>query len=335
MQRLTLAAARSQLPSACFPPGQAATATLAAPYVNAAARELLSFGKWAGTVGKYAFTIYDNQLTLPRFLQTVLGAAIRGTGDRSKVWSSYLVANQWYQFISGGPGLLVNPPYDTAGFEDYRDTLVVFRDLPSEGRVKIVTTATEDAALTFHVRGIYQGQPVFTGTGSSRIEGENITIPQALGGTATSTSTFDAGDTLYSIVKPATHGVILMYLVDSLAVETLIGRYDPGELLPCYRRYSTPQRTDSSDQAVVFCKRRHVDAVVDNDEVFPANLGALECALLAIFARRKSDNNRYMTYMNNAMALLNADLTEETAAQSFGVFQIDPAIGMGDVPNLV
>jgi len=422
--RITLGLARTALPDVCFPAGAKNSAATAAAPINQATDLLITYGKWRGTLQQVAFTVYDDQITLPRNLFTVLGAAIRGTGDRSRLSWQQNVNNQWFQFITGGPGLNTNPPYDTFGFQDRGDGFMLIRDLPSVGRLKVVTTTTGESG-TFSIRGYSNSAKVYTGDGggdsvtvsgtlspnaaglylrigtlngygiyargvdyilfqggtdwilqdysggitqqadawssgsiegpagtyspsgaftgnaivvlnsaSAQIEGENLTLPNTVS-SVTSATVWDAANSIYSIVKPTTNGVLMLYLVDALNVETLVGIYAPGETLPCYRRYAVPRRCVESDQAVVFCKIRHVDVVVDNDEIFPGNLNALECALMALNYRRKDNMDRYESYMNDAMRSLNADLEDFTAEQSYGVMQIDISIGMGRVPNLM
>lgn len=332
---LTLGIARTQLPSVCFPPGAAATAQLAAPYINAATSSLISAGLWRGTKQRAVFTPYDNQITLSREMLCILSASVQGeSADNTLISGLYPVTSQWYQWLPGGPGLIVNPPYDIGRFVDQGDGFVCFRDLPSAGTLRVYTSATGESG-SFHVRGISGGQPVFTGVGGSRAEGENMALPSTVS-SVTSATTFDAGNSISAIVKPTTNGVLTLYHVDSLGAETLIGRYFPGETAPCYRRYWCPQPNTEDDwQVVALCKRKQYDVRVDNDEIVPGNLGALELAMIAINYRRNSEMSRYREYLAEAVAELNSELEEFDSDQAWGVVHLDPISGMGNVSNLV
>lgn len=332
---LTVQQARTILPPAALPAVYSGSASTAAPYINAATSWLLSHGKWRGSVAAAVFQVTDNvQVTLPRGMLSILGGAIQGTGDQFRQQYPWPVMNEWYQWIQGGPGLSTNPPFNTHGFEAQGDGFVIYRDLPSAGTIKIYNTTTESAG-TVNIRGLSNGQKVFTATGqgSAWIEGENVALPTAPSTSTQTITTWDAGNSLYGITKPSTNGIINFNQVGT--TETQIGSYEPGEQVPCYRRYLVPKRCNDSGQLVAICKRRHVDVVVDNDEIVPGNLTALEIALMAVSFRRRAETERAEQYIKMAIDELNSELEQFEAEQGYGTMQIDPSIGMGSVPNLV
>jgi hypothetical protein len=278
-------------------------------------RWFFSHGKWAGTVRNVIFKLYDDQITLPRNIGMILGAEVKGTGDRAKLHQAYNVTNEWWQFTSGGFGISVDAPDDVGQFIQNGDGLVTFRALPSAGTLKIVTTANESSGLKFHVRGYYDGSKVFTMESTTQIEGENASIPTTQGSSITFAATYDS---LYSIVKPVTNGVVLLYHVAEDDTETLVGSYEPGETHPCYRQYLVPKRYSSDDVIVARVKLRPVDVVADNDEIIPGNLNALEMGLQALSFRRNSDTTKMAEFIGMAIDELNAELAEETPEQSWG-----------------
>jgi hypothetical protein len=296
-----------------------------------ATEQLLNRGNWRGTNRKTAFAVYDNQFTLPRGLVTAKSAMVQGEDSPTYV-CSYPIRNEWYEFIPGGEGLIVNAPTDVCAFQDRGDGFVTFRDLPSAGTLKIYNSTTESAG-SFHVRGLVDGQKLYTGTGASRIEGVNIAMPTTASTSTLGAHTFDAGASLYSIVKPVTNGVITLYHVADDDTETLIGRFEPGETLPSYRRYYVPRRADDNGQVVAMCKAKHYDVVSDNDEIFPGNINALEYALLALNYRRKDEGDREDMNFAKALKELDVELEQFTAEQSMGHVSIDPRCQMTD--NLV
>lgn len=312
---------------------------------------LLVEGKWLGTMQTAVFEADDwvtdgIYITLPRGLQTLEAATIRGNANdddnrRLCQWRS-AVKNEWYQFIPGSLGLVLNPPCDTPAFVAQGDNFLTFRNLPAKGKLRITTTAVEAAALTFAIRGYLDGQKVFSSSGT--VEGESLTIPIVSGTSATTTSSFDEGDSLYSIIKSPTVGLLNFYLVsDSDSSVTKIGQYEPGELLPCYRRYLVPTpfcnedgTGDNADnQLITLCKRRYVPVVVDNDEIYPGNINALEMALSAIKARRSNNLGDYRDFMGQAISLLNSELDDANAEQSYGTVQMSPFSSMAYIPSSV
>lgn len=334
MSRVTLGLARAKLQKFCGPNG-AASADVP-DNVNIVSAWMLSHEKFRGSTQKVVFQIYDDQVTLPRNLLTILGASIQGVGDNFRQKTRYSVRNEWYEFIPGSSGIAANPPWDVVDFEAQGDYFMLFRNLPSAGHLKIYATTTEAGSLNFAIRGISGGAKVFTGTGTNRIEGELLSVPVTNGAFTLSSQIYDAGNSVYSIVKPSTNGVITIYHVSLLdGTETLIGQYEPGETLPCYRRYLIPKRCNDSGQLVAFCKLRHVDVIADNDEVYPGNLNALEMGLQALNFRRKQDMGRADEWIGRAVDELNSEIEEFTAEESWGTMQIEEDVGMGSVPNLL
>lgn len=332
---LTLAQARALLPAAALPASVSATAAGSTLYINAATSWLMSHGKWRGTVAPAVFQVQDNeQVTLPRGMLAMLGASLQGTGDAWRCSWKVQITNLWYSWISGGPGIIVNPPYDTSGMVDQGSGFVIFRDLPSTGTIKVYATTTETSG-SINIRGFSSGGKVYTGAGGSRIEGENVAMPTTTGSPTTTITTWDAGNSLYAVIKPSTNGVIQFYQVASDLTETLIGSYEPGETNPNYRRYYVPMRWKNNGQVVALCKRKQVDVVVDNDQIVPGNLQALEMALMAVNFRRKAEQDRADWYMARAIEELNSELGQFDAEQGYGAQQIDLLTGFGSSLNLV
>lgn len=332
---LTLGQARAALPTSALSPAQNASAALAALKINAATSWMMSHGKWKGTVAAAVFQVVDNvQITLPRSMLSVLGAVVQGVGDNFRQQYRVPILSEWYAWVPGGTGIAANPPYDTAGITAQGDGFVIFRDLPSTGVIKVYNSTGESAG-TINIRGYSGGAKVFTGTGAARIEGENVAMPTTASTSTTTTTTWDAGNSLYAIIKPTTNGVLNFYHVDALSVETLIGSYEPGEVNPCYRRYLVPQRCNNAGQIVAIVKRRQYDVRVDNDQIIPGNLTALELALMAVDFRRKAEEERAQVYMGMAMDELNAELTQYEAESSYGTLGIEPVMSMAQYTNLV
>lgn len=332
---LTLGQARAQLPTAALSAVNAATAALAAAQINPAIAWVISSGLWRGTVQHAAFEIQDDKyITLPRGMLTVQAAVMQGTGDDFRSWASYPVANEWFQWVPGGPGFNSNPPCSTPVFESIGDGFVFFMELPTTGQLKFTNTTTESAG-TVNIRGFdSSGDKVFTGTGAARVEGENIAMPTTASTSTTTNTTWNEGNSVYGIVKPTTNGILNVYCVNG-ATETLIASYEPGETTPNYRRYLVPKSCIEDAQVVVRAKIAQVPVVVDNDQIFPGSLTALELALMAVQFRRKSEMKRAMEYLQMSVEQLNAEVFDFNSINSLPVMQIDPAMALGPCANLV
>lgn len=333
---LTLGQARALLPTAALPAVIAASASSSALYINAATSWLMSHGKWRDCKTIAVFVVTDNvQITLPRGMLSLLGVCIQGTGDNFQQFSKVQVTNEWYSWLPGGPGLSTNPPWSTSGMVAQGDGYVIFRDLPSAGTIKVYNTTTESVG-SINIRGVDSiGNKVYTGVGVARIEGENVAMPTTANTSTTTATTWGAGNSLYAIVKPTTNGVINFYQVSADLTETLIGSYEPGEQNPCYHRYLVPQRPNNNGQVVALVQRRHVDVLVDNDQIIPGNLQALEMALMAVNMRRKADMALAQQYIAMAIDELNSELLQFEPEQSYGTLQTDLSVCMGTVPNLI
>lgn len=330
---LTLGFARANLPPAALSPAKAASASLSASDINAATSWIMNNGKWIGTMQEAVFTIWDDvQITLPRSMLTIEASVLQGTGDQFRQWVPMNVANEWYQWIPGGGGYISNPPWNTSVLTSLGEGFVFFRDLPSTGVIKIYNTTTEVAG-TINIRGFDStGAKVYTGTGVSRIEGENVAQPTTNGTNISTSTVWNVGNSVYAVVKPTTNGVLKFYQVAADATETLIGQYEPGETNPNYRRYLVPRYciSNTDRQVVGRCKRAQVDVVVDNDQIVPGNLQALELALMALNFRRKADKPLADDYIKDAIDQLNSEIQDFNAEQSWPTMQIQPVLAMSN-----
>ncbi len=218
---LTLGFARANLPTSALAPSVAASIPQSAAAINAVTSWILNNGMWVGTLQEAVFTIWDDvQITLPRSMLTIQASVLQGTGDQFRQWVPMNVANEWFQWIPGGSGFISNPPWNTQVLTSLGEGFVIFRDLPSTGTIKIYNTTTETAG-TINIRGFDStGAKVYTGTGGSRVEGENVAQPTTANTSATTTTTWNSGNSLYAVVRPTTNGVIKFYHVAADTTET-------------------------------------------------------------------------------------------------------------------
>lgn len=338
MPALTLKQARDMLWNQASPDIQA-TATAAQKLavdtlLNQVSERCLTQGKPRGTIQTAQIAIYDNQITLPRGLETMLGWKTISGGVATCWGGPRQIFNRWFQFTS--TQYPANYPfYCDPGLYDQGDGFVTFRELPLAGKVRITTTTTETTTTAFNVRGLSSGSAVYTGTGASRIEGENLTVPLVSGNSATSTTSFDAGNSLYLIFKPQTNGVVTFWLVpDNGSAVVQIGYYAPGETVPNYRRYNFPSATQQQIELIeMIAKRNYVPAVADNDYMIPSNIGALKMGLLALNFETAADQGRADTYWERCFGMLDGERQEFDGDSAVGAMEWIGDYGAGSIAN--
>lgn len=290
-------------------------------------------GKFKGTTAFAQFPIYAatengkayRQLTLGRRFETALGVKFvldQGFGMARPIH------NQWWQWRQSSVSYFAdctdNP---NSGIQDMGE-VVIFRDLPSAGLIRIRSSTIESAG-TVNIRGLVNGAPVYTDTGAAgaHIEGENLAMPTISGNSATTVTTFDAGLSLYAIVKPVTNGTVSLYHVASDATETLLGIYEPGETTPAWRRYRI-SAWNQQESALVMAKLRHVTLVADNDLVIPDNEQALFYGLRGKNYDDKHDDVNAEKYWPKFFASLNGQLRESQGNMPL-VMNLRPGEGFG------
>lgn len=299
--------------------------------INQAIERILTLSRPRGSLLAAQFPVYDYQVTLPRNMENVLGWKLIATDGTESLGGQRNIYNRWFQYSN-------RPPPDCGcsilGLYDAGDGFVIFRSLPSAGKIKLYTSRSETSA-SFHVRGLSGGQKVFTGTGTATVEGENMTIPSTSGASVTSATTFDAGDSLYEIVKPITNGVLTLYHVDPVtSVETQIGRYEPGETVPNYRRYTFPNgNADNTSVIEVISDEGYVLAQADNDQLSVSNVGAIKNAMKALSYEDANDVERYNSYMGQALNLIENERQKFDGDSAVGVYNNVGDYGSGSIVN--
>lgn len=287
-------------------------------WINAVSARFFATGKWVGTTTRWRgtdvmtnFAIFDDAyngryFTLPRNLLAVLGAS---HGDQANAprcrFSADRIRGPWYEFSADGWG--VGDATAGTGLQDAGDGWTCFRDITEDSYLRVKTEVAEAANTEVLFRGLDENdEPIYTGSGASTYEGVKLDISTGL--TTTTAQQFSAIPTL--IQKPVTRGPIRLYAVSVAdATETLIGMYDPGDKSPSFRRYRLACQPDHTTVHAM-CKRRHVPAVADADEIIPGNINALELGLQGRRYDLMNDPDTAAKYWLDAFALLNAELGE-------------------------
>lgn len=306
--------------------------------LNLACQRLIQSGNWRTTKDIVVFQVHLNAdntafITLPRQYNTVEAAVVfrsdQANDQTRRCGFPMAIRDEYYSFLGSGVGYINNAIYNWGnGFVPETDRFTTFADwiIPVKLRFKF---AAVEAAGTINVRGISGGQPIYTGSGSGTIEGENLTISGA--STLTTVSSFDIPP--YSLVKPVTYGVVSMYTWDGVT-ETLVARYDPSETVPQWRRYRVPACSGwtvaDPGQFLAICKREWVQISNANDPVIPGNLGALRFALEALLKEDSQDFTKAEQWWGKAFQLLANEAEDDTGPNAFTPVQVADSYMMAD-----
>jgi hypothetical protein len=308
MQLLALSVARAALwkQASNLPYDETNAAEVAAvnTKINLACERFFSSGTWRGTLERAVITAYDNQVTLPRGLQTILGAK-RDNSCRS------LVHPIWFEFIGGSCSL-----EGTSGLNDLGEGFCTFRDIPVAS--KLVIRANEGSES----EGVLV-LGVTTATGKTQIEinlsDDATTINDPL---VTS---------IFRINKPVTTNSVEVRYLDSGDEEVLIASLKPSETDANYRRYRVSSTTDTVE---AICKRAYVPALSDVEPIVPNNLGALKLMLMSIDFENKVDMDHAKEYRQEAIDLADADRQQFDGDNQTPIFNVMPGFGVSSIPRL-
>lgn len=279
--------------------------------INLACERFFSSGKWRGTLQRATITPYDNQVTLPRELSTILGA--RSNSSRN------LVHPIWYEFIAGSCS--VTSAYE--GLNDLGEGFCTFRDIPSD--LPLVVRSAEDAMTTAVVTFA-----VTNADGTAQFD-VPLNVP------ATQVDSPLTGNIL-RIHKPVTDGRVDVYYKENGA-EVLCARIKPSETDSNYRRYRVASGLTSIDS---ICKRSWLPAAADIEPVVPNNIGALKLMLMSIQFEDKNDPDRAALFsgpnppgkMRGTIDIANDDRQEFDGDNQTPIYHVTRGFGAADIPQI-
>jgi hypothetical protein len=297
--------------------------------INLATERLINGGKWQGTLRKVRFIVGSNgqTFTLPR--QLVAPLAVKFT-RQGWTWPGR-IQNVWYTFLPytenlQNCNLWSGWGYGTGNFDDDGDGYPVTFDSPFiYYKVRAVLTDSSDVgkALYFKADGV-TGQPIY-----SMIDGETAESVKLVLANPHTTSVQVCSGQIKFVNKELTTGYVYLDYVetDASGVETgntfRGGYYEPGEETIALRRYRAFAGFNLTYLDAI-CKVRYVAARTDEDEIIPANLGALRNAMAGIKYEMANDPGRRDEAFGTAYALLNQELKESLGGDQFHL-RIDPA----------
>lgn len=263
--------------------GMAASDSRVLDYVNRGCERLLYEGLWVNTNVRYAVCVNNNCLTWPRDVETIEHVAICETPG--------IVRNQWYEFLEAGPGIAGECGPSMTLID--RGNAITFDDITTTGyKLAIYSDGTESAGNVLVRYYNSTGNKVYTSSGGSIIEGENLAIPAAGAYTYSTYEVLPNG--LYHVAKPVTNRVIRLYaykVSDSSLIP--LAYYEPDEEVPEYRRsYVTSLGGGSGDcnttAVTIMAKLRFIKARSDSSLLSISHTDAIRLVVQAI--KKEEDN---------------------------------------------
>jgi hypothetical protein len=276
--------------------------------LNDGVNELMDAGNWWGTVKVMRGCIYNQCLTFPRQVGTVLALNHCGGSIPPK--------NQWFSFGSVLPehvGLWNR----TGSFSCASDlaladtgTSPVFNQIPCllPRFLRFYITQPSDAGKTITIFGKSAGVEVLTTRADGTIQpGLVVTLAIPF---VTTTIAFDNVD---RVIKDPTDGVTYGYQWDGLHLYPL-ATYSPSETSPEYRTSRIIQSGCGTNcdnwptQISAFVKIQFIPVVHDDDEVQIDSIEALALAIQSIKLGDAFDSIGAQTMMARAIRALNLQL---------------------------
>jgi hypothetical protein len=255
--------------------------------INECCQRFFRNQKFANVIHRINLTVYDNMVTLPREVSTLIAA--------SDSCRDYPVRSSWFEFSPSGFSVNTSDlSSNSMNIIDYGSEWSTFRDLPSTGAPLRIGFSKYEQAFTVIVQGEDADGNVIYSDGDSRINGVEYTF----GGEP------EPGDPewfiddfpaigfakITKVIKPVTMEPVKLYYIDAAPVE--IASYAPGEEVPGYRRYRLPSSFDDGDTIVGLVRRGYVPAVADNDVLYP---GDITCLRTMVHAWNKSEAGDFAT----------------------------------------
>lgn len=226
---------------------------------------LMQEANWQHSLAKIRVCTYNQCLTLPRNVETVLKVDFGVTPANT--------FSQAYEFLSGGPGLIAcgnNTAYNDLIEEgDGYPTFYPIGD--TEHNLIALSTDSADQNVEIRVRGINElGMDISPDT-----PGEMIPIMQWKSGEEgrinyNRMSGFVSDNKFQKVIsihKPVTKGYISLFSYDEDTDNMwLLGKYHPDETVPGYRRYRITASTMTECESVtMLVKLKHVPFEDDTD----------------------------------------------------------------------
>lgn len=298
--------------------------------LNLVQERFLNEGKWSGTMQPVRFAVTGRRyITLPRQYVSALAMKYVRSGQCNGCYEPIAIQNQWYSYMNYGPWYFDYNNWPSYGYTrnviDSGDGFVTFIDPPfARFYLRFTIASPLDEGKDILIKGLNEDlMPIFNQQDTRAYEGLFVTLD------STPVTTTEIFTKFTFAQKPITSDWVY---VDAVDVDTgtvlRVANYEPSETTISYRRYhgQCPNWQNDDEEWFVesICKRRFVPSLVDTDEVYPANIGALQMGLMAVNYLEAGDPARYSVHMQGAYDLLNGEMREERGGAQFNL-KINPA----------
>ena len=297
-----------------------------ADLVNQATRQIMRRGNWWNTTQPMRGCVYDNCITWPRYVGTVL--AVNRNGHYSEL------ANRWFDFMDWS----AVDPYGfglTPGHRhDFHQTTVIDGTTPVFNPIRcgqtmyvlVYPSVQADLGKTITLFGVdANGQTIRQKLADGSWQ-DGITLTLALPYVSTPMKL----QKVTRVVKDVTQGVVRLYQWDGSNLNTDgspnvldMATYDPSETSPDYQhskmmggRISPCGRTR---QITALVKLAFIPVVNDNDLVLIENEDAIAMMIQSIKYREKGDSERAVQWERDAFRELNYEMRDRFPDEQFVV----------------
>jgi len=301
--------------------------------INEATQILMQKGNYLNTVRKMRVCVSNFVVPMPQDVQTVL--KVNFDEHTANVWS------MGYEFMDGGPGtMLYGNDSPSSDLIDLGDGYPTFWAIGSTARqVMAFSTEASDVGKTIRVQGYdHLAMKIDQPSG-----GELITIRQWNGGeegslTATiidsALSTNEFQD-ITSVIKPETEGYVTLYAYDPDSFNMwILGKYEPYETNPGYRRYRiTSTEYSEAEHITALVKLRYTPAILDTDTLLIQHLPSLKLMCKSLHQFDHGDPQKGMIYQAKAVQMLDEQLRNAHPASN--ELDVDVDFGFGDMQGMI
>lgn len=243
------------------------------PYINQVLERVINSGTWEGTIAEILFNGSTGFITLPYFLQAIVGVQINGWPQQ--VWSKFT------EYVEVGPGRVKSDLQGIGPLIEATETSPTqFRipDLGVGGPLRIVLSNAADASKSFWFDGkdLANGEVYTSGA-------MGLPFTSAYPSAATAQAFSDVTNVQ---LPDNMQGNCSLYVIIA-GVDFLLSTYEPQDFRPNYKRYKTGT-WEVTRPIAALCRRRYIPVKNTTDWLVPGNLGALRFGLRALFAENSN-----------------------------------------------
>ncbi len=269
--------------------------------------------------------VYNNSITLPRYLQSLLG--VRPVNQNGCACSPLPIWTRFHEFAQTGCGSGLYGYWGgyagQGGVAPTSETCQTFRDPTTVFRLKV--TSTENGGTISFIGGYDTDWNEYF---------DDVDLSIVDGGSSTTTRQWPIGS-MPRIHKDVTVGGVSLYAVDEDDAETLIAVYAPAETDPAYQRFSFPCFNGQVTVARILSRLTYVELVEDSDIVIPSRFGALKLGLMALNYEDRNDKTRADKYWADGMVIIDRDKQEFEGDAAIPLIDSAPGFACSNVPNII